>query len=123
MLRKTALLAAVLAIAAPLAAASTQQKGRIGTLPHGLYVCSLPGDAGGLAWRNIDGSEFSIDNASSYHTDAGSGTYLLAGKRVTFTRGPMKGMRFLRSGSNTLIKLDKDGHPGRERCVRRGGTG
>ncbi|WP_234026856.1 elongation factor P [Erythrobacter sp. HKB08] len=107
-----------IALTAPLSAVP----GRLGTLPHGEYVCSLPGDAGGLAWQELPGKGFVVDNASSYHTDEGSGTYLLAGDTVTFTRGPMKGMRFERISSGTLRVIEKDGEAGRMRCVRRSGA-
>ncbi|MCB2084006.1 MAG: hypothetical protein KDD90_08150 [Sphingomonadaceae bacterium] len=92
----------------------------LGTLPHGPYTCSLPGDAGGEAWRELPGKSFTIKNASTYHTDAGSGIYLMTGDRVVFTRGPMKGMRFKRVGSATLLWLDEQGNPGRIRCARGG---
>ena len=104
-------------------AAAQATPGRLGTLPHGIYACSLPGDASGPAWRDLPDMGFTISNASTYRTPEGAGTYLLTGKNVTFTRGPLKGKRFVRSGSNTLRWVDDNGEPGRIRCVRRGGTG
>ncbi len=101
------------------AEASAAPGGKLQTLPQGRYVCALPGDAAGPATRVIDGRDFVIDNASTYRTDEGSGTYLLTGKTVQFTRGPMKGMMFLRAGRATLRWLDEEGNPGRVRCVRR----
>ena len=94
--------------------------GKLQTLPLGRYVCSLPGDAAGEAWQVIDGEDFVIVNASSYETDQGTGTYLLTGETVQFTRGPMKGARFLRVGHGTLRAIDAEGAPGRVRCVRGG---
>ena len=88
------------------------------TLPHGTYICSLPGNAAGMAWREQRELRFEIDNASTYHTDAGSGTYLLAGKQLTFTRGPLKGQRYRKTSSNMLRKIEGSGEPGRVRCVR-----
>ena len=102
---------------APLAATP----GKLGTLPLGNYVCSEPGDAAGAAWVVLPGKNFTIGNGSTYHTADGSGTYLLTGKNVTFTRGPMKGMRFTRSGNATLRWIDDAGKPGRIRCVRQPG--
>lgn len=108
--------AAIAALSLP--ASVHPMSGRLGTLPHGTYVCSLPGDAGGPAWRVVDDRQFTIINASSYRNSAGSGTYLLTGKQVAFTRGPMKGTRFDRNGKSSLQLLDKNGQPDRIRCVR-----
>lgn len=101
-----------------LPAVSQGASGRLGTLPLGLYQCSEPGDAGGQAWIDLPEKHFTIGNGSTYHTEEGSGVYLLTGKRVIFTRGPMKGMRFQRLGKVTLQWIDDDGKPGRVRCVR-----
>lgn len=95
--------------------------GPLGTLPHGEYVCSLPGDAGGKAWEVLPGKGFTIENASTYRTGAGAGVYLLTGNRVIFTRGPMKGMEFDRIGNSTLRWIDETGKPGRVRCTRGSG--
>ena len=94
--------------------------GKLDTLPLGQYVCSLPGDAAGSAWQVLAGQGFTIGNASTYHTPEGSGTYLLTGKTVQFTRGPMKGMKFSRTGNATLRWIDENGELGRVRCVRGG---
>ncbi len=96
--------------------------GPLGTLPIGAYVCSLPGDAAGAAWVVVPEKGFIIDNASTYRTEQGAGTYLLAGDTVRFTRGPMKGMRFTRTGHATLRWVDDNGELGRVRCVRNGAT-
>lgn len=96
--------------------------GKLGTLPIGEYRCALPGDADGQAWITLEDKHFTIGNASTYHTSEGSGTYLLTGKRVTFTRGPMNGMKFERTGSGTLRWLDENGELSRVRCVRAGVT-
>ena len=111
-----------IAIAAALAAASAAAApgGKLGTLPQGSYVCSTPGDATGEAWREIPNGGFSINTASTYHTPTGSGTYLLTGQHVVFTRGPLKGQRFVQTGSATLRWVDEKGVPGRVRCVRLG---
>lgn len=101
-----------------MAANPAAQPGRLGTLPLGNYVCSLPGDAAGDAWIVLPGEGFTIENGSAYRTDSGSGTYLLAGEMVTFTRGPLKNARYTRSGNASLQRIEADGKPGRVRCVR-----
>lgn len=109
--------AACISLSAPALAAPG---GKLGTLPLGEYRCALPGDAAGQAWVPLDDKHFTVGNASTYHTSAGSGTYLLTGKRVIFTRGPMNGMRFERTRTGTLRWLDEDGEISRVRCVRSG---
>ena len=105
--------AAVLAVPA-----SAAPGGRLGTLPHGIYTCSTPGDASGKAWQVIPDGGFTINTASTYRTSAGNGTYLLTGDRIVFTRGPLEGQRFVRTGTGTLRWIDEKGVPGRVRCVR-----
>jgi len=107
--------AACIALSAPALAAPG---GKLGTLPLGEYHCALPGDAAGQAWIPLEDKNFTIDNASTYLTPQGSGTYLLTGKRVIFTRGPMNGMRFERTGSSTLRWIDENGRLASVRCVR-----
>ncbi|WP_345719767.1 hypothetical protein [Qipengyuania polymorpha] len=109
----------ILAVAA-LAAAPSLAQGRLGLLPQGEYVCALPGNAGGAAWNEVQGRNFAITGASSYRAGNGSGTYLLEGKRVTFTRGPMKGMKMMRVSSGMLQEVGRDGKLGRMRCHRAG---
>ncbi len=116
MLRSTITIAVALAAAG----ASAAPGGKLGTLPQGRYVCSTPGDATGPAWRVIPGGGFTIETASTYHTETGSGTYLLTGKDVVFSRGPMKDQRFVQTGGVTLRWVDENGVPGRVRCVRSG---
>lgn len=120
MIRLTLIGALAAALASP--AFADAPGGPLGTLPIGEYVCSLPGDATGPAWRVVPEKGFTIDNASTYRTEAGAGTYLLAGNQVRFTRGPMKGMRFERTGNATLRWLDDNGEPGRVRCIRSGAS-
>lgn len=117
--------AAGLAIAASTLAvgpAAAAPGGKLGTLPHGIYRCATPGDAAGQPWRPIAGDAFAINTASTYRAQGDTGTYLLTGDSVVFTRGPLKGRRFVRTGTGTLRELGADGVPGRVRCVR-GGVG
>jgi len=90
------------------------------TMPHGVYECAYPGDASGLAWLTDESAGFILSNASSYRSARGSGTYLLKGKELTFTRGPKKGERYRRSGNNELVQVLADGSPGKLRCFRIG---
>ena len=105
-------------LAAMLAAPLSAAPGGLGTLQHGTYVCSLPGDAAGPARRVVESERFDITDSSTYTTGDGWGTYLLTGKRVTFSRGPMKGATYLRDGRSTLVKLDEQGRETSLRCTR-----
>lgn len=105
----------LLCLAAPLAATPG---GKLDTLPQGRYTCALPGDAAGEAFVILPDKAFVIDNGSTYRTKNGSGTYLLTGEIVQFTRGPLKGMRFERTSSASLRWIDETGQPGKVRCVR-----
>ncbi|MEL6529269.1 MAG: elongation factor P [Pseudomonadota bacterium] len=80
--------------------------GMLQTMPHGIYECALPGDAAGEAYEVIPSEQFRIRTASSYRDSNGNGTYILRGNELTFTRGPKKGQRFRRIGTNQLRKLD-----------------
>ena len=111
---------AVFASAAALATSPVQGQGRLGLLPQGEYVCALPGSANSSAWQVMEGRNFAITGASSYKAGNGSGTYLMEGKRITFTRGPMKGMRMMRVSSGLLQEIDRSGKLGRLRCHRSG---
>lgn len=93
---------------------------RIGTLQQGRYECGLPGDAAGKAWQVDAEYAFSITSASRYRSAKGSGTYLLRGKEVLFTRGPMKDMRMHLHASGLLQQVNADGSMGRLRCHRIG---
>lgn len=93
--------------------------GPLKTLPVGRYQCSLPGDAGGSPWVPID-KKFSIKNASRYLHPDGSGTYLMSGDDLVFTRGPLKDERYKRMGTSMLRMKNTDGSLSRIRCVRTG---
>jgi hypothetical protein len=111
--------AALLLVA--LAVPSLAQDGApLGTMPVGQYQCSLPGDAAGAAWVPIQGKKFSIKNASRYLHADGEGTYLLSGKELVFTRGPMKDEKYQRTGTSILRMKYADGSLSRVRCVRIG---
>ena len=108
------------AAASTMAAAPSHAQGRLGLLPQGEYACALPGTADGPAWNEVEGHGFSITGASSYTTEKGSGTYLYEGRRVTFTRGPLKGHTMMRVSSGLLQEVGKDGKLARMRCHRTG---
>ncbi|MDY7098278.1 MAG: elongation factor P [Pseudomonadota bacterium] len=107
--------AAAVAAAAPLLA----QEGRmLDTMPHGVYQCSLPGDADGEAYKVVKSAEFEISTASRYTSAKGSGTYLLKGREFVFTKGPRKGERYKRLGPNQLQRRSEDGSLGKLLCTR-----
>lgn len=116
---KTAHILLLTAFAAAIAAASPmlakeQDRGQVpppgggalDTLPHGTYQCALPGDAAGKAFTIVPEEQFRIDAASKYHNADGSGSYLLRGDELIFTRGPKAGERFKRMSTNQLRKMD-----------------
>jgi hypothetical protein len=109
-----------LALLASLGTTPLGAQGRIGLLDQGEYVCALPGDATGAAWVDQAGKSFSIVGGSSYRTERGAGTYLMEGKQVTFTRGPLKGLVLMKLSSGLLQELGKDGTLTRLRCSRIG---
>ena len=93
------------------------------TMPHGRYQCTLPGDADGLAFVEVEDANFSIGTASRYISADGGGTYLLRGRELVFTRGPRKGERFKRVGANQLQRRNEDGSLSKLLCTRIVGTG
>lgn len=95
-------------------------EGRLGTLEPGRYLCELPGDAAGLASVPLRDMWFDVVNASSYTAPGGSGTYLLTGQTLVFTRGPMQGKKFTRMGARTLRIVDGPAELAKMRCVRSG---
>jgi len=105
---------------AALCGSAAVAQGELGTLPKGRYLCELPGDAMGLASRPVEGQWFDVVNASRYVSEGGDGTYLLTGKSVVFTRGPMRGARFEWNGMKALNRTDLAGELAKLRCVRSG---
>lgn len=100
--------------------APAHAQGRLGLLPQGKYVCSLPGNANGMAWIEVPDRSFSIIGSSGYRTIEGRGTYLKEGKRVTFTRGPLHGEKLMQISAGMLQQVDSEGTLGRLRCSRTG---
>ena len=117
---KLAILAGVAGISIFASVPEAAAQGRLGLLQQGEYVCALPGSADGAAWTEVEKRNFAITGASSYRAGNGSGTYLLEGKRVSFTRGPMKGMQMMRVSSGMLQEVGKNGKLDRLRCHRAG---
>ena len=115
-LAKITLAAALIGMASPAALA----QGRIALLEQGQYVCALPGDATGGAWIEQNGRDFAITGGSSYRTPQGGGTYLMEGRKVSFTRGPLRGTRFMHLASGLLQEIERNGKLGRLRCHRSG---
>lgn len=104
----------------PQSRAGMADGGVLSTMPHGLYECAVPGDAGGEAYIVIAEESFRIGTASSYTNAQGNGIYLMRGRGLVFTRGPKKDQRFRRIGDNMLQKLAADGSLGKLICTRRG---
>ena len=115
---KFALVPVALMLLIPALPVTASPGGKLETLPRGRYTCALPGDALAEAFVVLQDKGFVIDNGSPYRTEAGTGTYLMTGDEVRFTRGPMNGMRFQRTGPGSLRWIDENGQPGRVRCVR-----
>ncbi len=92
--------------------------GRLGVLPQGTYCCGLPGDAASAVVMRDPSAEFRVINGSGYETDEGEGVYLLTGQTVTFTRGPLKGVRYERTGPNRLRALAAAETSARLICLR-----
>ncbi len=91
--------------------------GELDTLPRGLFVCELPGDANGTVGQLVPEADFVVSNDSTYQTDLGYGAYLVTGDQVAMTSGPLRGDRFKRVSTRFLRKLDFQGKETRLRCV------
>ena len=104
-------------LAASAAAAPTSA---IATLPHGVYVCELAGDALGEAGHPIAAEGFTITHSSSYLVGNEMGSYLLTGTLLTMTSGPKQGQIYRRKSENFLRKLSADGSETSLRCIRGG---
>ncbi|MEP0391493.1 MAG: elongation factor P [Erythrobacter sp.] len=98
--------------------ASLPTGGMLRTMPHGEYECTLPGDAGGAAYKVVNAEGFRISTASRYRNSAGTGTYILRGNKLTFTAGPKNGELFERVGENQLLKTDAKGERSELLCTR-----
>ena len=109
---------ALTALATASAALSAAEGNLLKTMPHGVYECAFPGDAGGLVWEPIVEAGFVIGHTSAYRTDSGQGTYLLKGKDFVITSGPKKGERYRRTGDAELKLLDDVGNFTGLICVR-----
>lgn len=117
------ILAPLLLAAAQSAAMDTPlplEDGRIGTLEHGRYTCGRPGDAAGPSVHALPELTFTVVGGSSYQSERGGGTYLLAGNTLTFTRGPLKDMRYQRTTMGLWREIAPDGSAGAIRCSRVG---
>lgn len=98
--------------------AALQAASDLTVLPQGRYGCWTAGSAVGPAVNPQ--SEFTVIRGSSYDSEAGRGTYLLASDILLFTRGPLKDMRFKRSKEGFWQQLARDGELGRLKCSRAG---
>lgn len=103
------------AMGAPAMGAPT---GRIGTLTTGSYVCELPGDAAGAVGRRMPEEDFVVVNASTYRARDATGTYLVTGRQVMMTSGPLRGKRYRRVSDRRLQGVSRDGLDLPLRCIR-----
>lgn len=100
------------------ASADAAPPGKLGTLPPGVYQCALPGDAADRAFVVVADKEFRIATGSTYSDARGTGTYILRGRELTFTRGSRKGEQYYRVGQNQLRAREGDGSLGELLCTR-----
>lgn len=92
--------------------------GRIGTLTTGTYACELPGDAAGAVGRRMPDDDFVVINASTYRARDANGTYLVTGRQVIMTSGPLRGQRYRRVSDRRLQAVSRDGVDLPLRCIR-----
>lgn len=103
------------ALALPTAAQAATD---LSVLPLGRYGCWTAGSASGPAVNPQ--SEFTVVRGSSYLSEAGKGTYLLASDLLLFTRGPLKDQRFRLAKDGFWQQIARDGELGRLKCSRTG---
>ncbi len=116
-MRYAPLLAAATLAAFPAAPSGAVPGGEISTMPHGTYICELPGDAAG-PWRIRKPEEdFTVIGASNYRVADSRGSYLLTGDLLTLTSGPFNGKRYHRQSYGFLRLIGEDGEPSKLRCV------
>lgn len=106
---------ALAAVALPVGALAASD---LDVLPLGRYDCWTAGSATGPAVHPQ--SEFTIARGSSYVSQAGRGTYLLANDILTFTRGPLKDLQFKRNKEGFWQRLARNGALERLKCSRTG---
>lgn len=106
---------ALFALSLPLGAQAATD---LSVLPQGRYGCWTAGLASGPAVNAQ--SEFIVVRGSSYLSDAGGGTYLLASDILLFTRGPLKDQRFKRNRDGFWQQIARDGELGALKCSRTG---
>jgi len=118
MIMRTAMIRPLFALFVLAFAGAAHAATDLSVLPQGRYGCWTAGSASGLAVNPQ--SEFVVVRGSSYRSEAGSGTYLLASDILLFTRGPLKDTRFKRSKDGFWQQLSRDGEMGRIKCSRIG---
>lgn len=92
----------------------------LAVLPQGRYGCWTAGVATGPAMTDAPQRSFTIVRGSSYHSEGGVGTYLLASDLLTFTRGPLKDTRLRRHKGGYWQQIARDGELEPLKCSRRG---
>lgn len=107
-----------LALAALLVPFAAHAASDLTVLPLGRYGCWTAGSASGPATNPRN--EFTVVRGSSYLSDTGRGTYLLASDLLLFTRGPLKDQRFRLAKDGFWQQIARDGELGRLKCSRTG---
>lgn len=107
-----------LALFALLLSSAAHSATDLGVLPKGRYGCWTAGSASGPAVEPQN--EFIVVRGSSYRSEGGDGTYLLASDTLLFTRGPLKDMRFRESKDGFWQQISREGELGRLKCSRTG---
>jgi len=113
-----AFLTLALALAATPALPAT--RGKADTLPRGMYVCEMPGDAATARGIEVVEQSFVVTNNSGYTSGGVAGIYFRAGDMVTMTTGPLKGNRYTLKSDRFLRRLGSNGEPDGLRCVKQG---
>lgn len=119
-MRAVPILASTLALLAIGGVPALAADGPIDTLVKGRWVCEWPGDAAERAGIPDEATTFTVVNGSTYTKDGKRGRYLVAGRTVRMTTGPLSGARFERVSDLLIKRVDEKGDNGRLRCVRRG---
>lgn len=90
-----------------------------GPPPLGVYECDAPTSVSGMIMgAPSTGFMFGLTSRATYRDfDGGRGSYRYAGTTLTMTTGPLKGVRYRRTGTTLFKPLDAKGAQGSIRCI------
>jgi hypothetical protein len=85
----------------------------------GVYECDSPQMIGGMVMPSPStGHMFGVFGPGSYRDfNGGRGAFSYSGGVLTMTSGPLRGIRYRRSGETLFYPLDQRGQTGSIRCV------